>query len=716
MINWIKERISLYHKDSDLNKISEAFDLVSKIYSAPGDKPENHRGFYKILFSLQPDDDTIIAAMLSHAYHNDLVEGDLIRAKFGNSVLKILDSVNRVLKVHYSNVGKNFQSEILHKLFLAMSKDVRVLLILLVTRLYNLQMIDGGMEFESLETFARENLEIYAPIASKLGIYKIRTKLEDLSFKYLFPEDYKLLDEQLKKFRKKNQISVDKLRKNVEDFLASKSIEASVSGRLKGVYSIYKKLKRKDYEQLGRLSDIVAIRIILKDNQYDQLYSILGHLHSHWTPVTKRFKDYVSVPKSNGYRSLHTVVQGMVELDKELPVEIQIRTHKMHLNAEYGVAAHWLYKDVGKSAERTNNKMEWINRLSQFYNEFLTNNNVVKKVDVNVFNDRIFVLTPNGEVKDLPVGSTPIDFAYLIHSDVGNHCNMAKVDGKAVPLDYKLASGQVVEIIGSRDARPKLEWLSKAHTQLAQRKIKAWFNQSNMDVQIKDGKRMLNKVLAELGRPLLDQNLSALKNFAGHPLNIAEREQLLSEIGQGTKSTKDIARKMYPSIGMKKIPNEEFEFKQLNEREKVQDKDVLQDIIVGGESDMPVKIASCCLPQPGDMILGYVTRGNSVTIHRFQCHLIDTLDASRLIFASWRSASNMHAGLDANLMIDVVLRSGLMKDISSILNDLDISLLDFHMKDKCISVKLSLKAESQLHKVIDRLSSLEGILSVSRVD
>lgn len=730
MIDWIRQQIIVYNQNSDLNKISEAFGIAMDFYEPLGESAQKHKPFYDFLFSMRPDDDTVIAAILHDIYYRGIIEQDEVRAKFGPSVLKILDSIRRVMKVHDAGYDAKSQTELLHKLFLAMSKDVRVILILLLKRFYDLYRVDHHIylnseedfDMESVQRQAKENIEIYAPIAAKLGIYKLRTQIEDLSFKYLFPTEYKELNEQLRKFKKKKQIDVSRLKAKVEDFLASIKVEAKVYGRLKSIYSIHKKLKRKNYDQLANLSDVVAVRIILNSSDTDKLYSVLGHLHARWRPETKRFKDYVSVPKPNGYQSLHTVVFGLVEADLDQQVEVQVRTAQMHLSAEYGVAAHWLYKtnDQKKATYYSNSKMQWIDRLSRFYSEFLNESAMLTKVDVNIFEDRIFVLTPNGEVKDLPKGSTPIDFAYLIHTDVGNHCYMAKADGKAVPLDYELSTGQVIEIMTSPDSRPKLEWFSKARTQLAQRKIKSWFGQTENDSSTKDGKRLLNKVLAEMGKPLLDQNLSVLKSYSPNGLSFSERENLVKEVGNGTKNARDIVRRVYPVMGQKKIPTEDLELNLRKAELEEEIDDLKKKIIVGGESGLPLKLPACCCPRHGDMILGYVTRGNSITIHRGDCYMIDNLDVRRIVFANWKD-EKVHAGLSAVLVLEIKPRQGLMKEITDRVADLSMKISDFTvhenkqgLTDDYFLVQVGFSELPQLNKLIDELSDLTGVLRVKQ--
>ncbi|MFH1218364.1 MAG: HD domain-containing protein, partial [Candidatus Peregrinibacteria bacterium] len=633
-----------------------------------------------IVLPLRSDEATIIAAFL----HVLFLEGKLdikdIRDEFGDDVSTILIGLKNLDKLNYAENDHDAQLEALRRMFLVIAKDVRVILLGLSCMLYKMRHIEELIEKDDWKIFSQEICDLYVPIAARLGIYTIKGELEDLAFKYTHADEHAKVLKQLGKLRKSCQLSIDFIKKQLDSFLISRGVAADVSGRLKNVYSIYKKLERKGLANVSDLYDIFAMRVILptrrdeSGNQVlDHLYSTLGLIHSEWKPISKKFRDYLAVPKPNGYRSLHTVVLGLAPEDRDQPVEIQIRDSEMDQEANYGVASHWSYKDsANNDSNDLKSQIDWIKGLEKVRGDF----DVADEIDI--FNDRIFALTPRGAVKNLPFGATPVDFAYSVHTDIGNRCVMAKVNGSVVPLDYELKNGDVVEVITKKVSSPKLQWLSIVKTNFAKNKIKMWFSSMNHDNNVREGKRLINKQLERIGKPPLDQKYSIFKEFANRKLTLKKRETLIEEVGTGAKSARDVVRKVYPY--------ERFaDYIPLKDRSRgvVKKQSSMEDqVLIGGESGLPIKAASCCKPNIGDSIVGYVTRGNRITIHKSSCILLNSLSSERVIYANWKDVAG--EGDRARYMMPIKIlamrRVGLMRDVTSVISSLNMVIRDVSIR------------------------------------
>lgn len=628
--NYLQKIREYYEGNEDeLNRLSVVIDFVLS-------KNENIcRYDFESLVAFKPDMDTLMAAFLSDTFEEDGIAEEEVKKMCGVETLNILNGLKKIHSLKFEENDKKSQLDVLKKIFLTMAKDMRVILIALAQRLYVMENLGKIQNMDLRMKIARETLSLYVPIADRLGVYRMKVRLEDLSFRYVNSETFKTISTELEVFGKSRDRTISIVKRTLEDFLQENGVVAEVSGRVKSVYSIHKKYEARNINNFSDLFDIFAMRVIVDTNEIEKLYQILGMIHSSWKPVLKRFKDYVSNPKPNGYRSLHTIVLGLVPKDETQPVEIQIRTQEMHLKAEFGVASHWFYKKVGSSvkSEVVNSQSAWLKGLNSI--KVKVNNQVddIKKVELDIFKDRIFVLTPRGEVRDLPLGANPIDFAYNVHTEVGNRTYMAKVNGKVVPLDYKLENGDVVQIVTRVESQPKLEWLSFVSTSLAKSCIKAWFNALNSEGFIREGKKLLNKHLERFGKDLLDQNYMILKNYNGGVLNLSERENLLEEIGKGAQMPADVVRKLYPDLkntkSVKKSVKRDVDHKSIHSKKDAE-------ILIGGEAGLPIKIAGCCVPKNGNEIIAYVTRGSSVTIHKKTCLLLRHLDSERLISADWK--------------------------------------------------------------------------------
>lgn len=707
------DKIREYNPTFDQSKIKKAYDFVLEKYQDTEGGMTYSMKVLEVLLPMKPDEDTIIAVLLHDLYLLALLNDDLIKNLFGQSVFQILAALKRLLELNYAENNKSAQTEVLRKMFLTMAKDIRVILIWLALRLCKLEtpafLVGEGDKLR----IAKETMMIYTPIASRLGIYRMKTKLEDLSFKYLDPVEYKRIASQVEKFGRSRRDAIDNICKALERFLKSRGIEAEVVGRLKSVYSIYHKLSEKGLTNADELYDIFAIRVVLPvQESSDHLYAVLGLIHSEWKPISSRFKDYIAVPKPNGYRSLHTVVLGLAPKDMTQPVEIQIRDLDMHREAEYGIASHWLYKNRSS----VDYYAEWIRGLEKVHEIFDTQSEMMRGIEVDVFRDRIFVLTPRGEVKDLPIGCTPVDFAYAVHTDIGNHCVMSKVNGMAVPLDHELKNGDVVEIVIKKDATPKLKWLSLVKSNFARQKIKSWFGSLNRENNLKEGRELINKQLERLHKAALDQNYSILKNYLGRTLSFTQRESLVEEVGKGSKLASDIVRKIYPYEKNLPVSN-------VVARGKMEKVVLEQQVMVGGQEGLPIKLASCCSPKIGQLIIGYVTRGSSITIHRSNCKLLAGLYDERMMAASWKGleTSKIKGKCRVGVKITVVSRIGLIHDLTKIITEMKIDIVDVMIKNAGSGLfndyfLLDLGDFDQFDLLLDKLEEVNGVVKVIRSD
>lgn len=724
--------------DFSMEKIKMAFDMVSKV---KGTLPLLDESDFEMLVDVvshfHPDENIFLTAILARACLAGKISDQEVIGKFGKVVAQLIDGLKKLENLHFGEHEKEAQLEVFRKMFLVMAKDLRVVLIELALKLdlmKNLSKVTDDVRMH--QKIAREVMDVYVPIAARLGIYRVKVDLEDLAFRVLQPADFDLINKQLASARKRKKLAIETAQKELEDFLKSRGFNVDVKGRLKSVYSTYRKMKRKGLESAEDLYDIFAMRIILptqydrnNDEQVDHLYGVLGMIHSEWKPLSRRFKDYIAVPKANGYRSLHTVILGLAPKYIDKPVEIQIRSSSMHDESEYGVAAHWLYKQTkGADDEKAlQSYADWIKGLEKLQEDFDVDSDSATAMPVaDIFRDRIFVLTPRGDVRDLPAGSTPLDFAYLIHTDIGHRCMLAKVNGVAVSLDYELNNGDVVDIVTRREPAPKLQWLSIVKTGFAKNKIKAWFSGLNRENNIREGKRLVNAQLERLNKAVLDQNYTVLKSYGGGNLNFQERERLLEEVGKGSQLASDIIRKIFSYQEILEARGvdasaERGDKKALAQIESVEQFDN-QEILVGGEAGLPVRLANCCKPARGDDIVGYVTRGNTVSIHRVSCLTLDGLNKERIVFAQWKSdrERRQQKQYRVELNMTVMSRIGLIRDITSVISDMGINIVDMRMSGDPEGLHndfftLEMTDLDKFDILLDRLENIKGVVKVSKV-
>ena len=699
-------------------RIKSAYELAAKahegVFRASGDPYIQHPlEVVDILLSLKPDENSIVAALLHDVLEDTHIKVDEVRKVFGEDVIPLLKGLEKLRKVYYR--GRERQIENLRKMFLAMAKDIRVILIKLADRLHNMRTLEYLEKEEKRKRIAEETLTIYSPIASRLGIYKIKNELDSLCFKFLYPQEYSRISKDLDEITgaKSNIVSTSK--QILLKTLKKVNLDASIEGRIKNLYSIHKKLKKKEKNYIYELYDIFALRIIVDTEA--QCYQALGVIHKNWTPLSRRFKDYIGHPKPNGYQSLHTTIIGLCPKLHNQPIEIQIRTSDMNEVAEFGIAAHWNYKEQGSTLVASE-KLSWVQSLVDLHESLKSNTEFIESLSVDIFHDRIFILTPKGDVLDLPHDATPVDFAYGIHTGIGHRCRGAKVNGRIVPLDYKLKNGQVVEVLMGNTEQPNRYWLSFVVTSAAKAKIKQWFNTQDSEKILRLGKEMINKKLKQFNKPPLDPNLSLFKIYEGEKLPIRERENLIERVGNGSLNPLDVIKKVLPLDKIMKRPSKEELAKEvLTESISFEEN---PEVLITGEKGHKTQIASCCMPTQDDLIIGYITRGRGVTIHKEGCKVLKGLSPERLIKTSW--STQKVPQYTVKLRLDRRSRIGLLRDVAEVFASSQSPILDIeNVKEEgsdqgYMVITASMDSFDTLNDIIYQLEGVEGIFAVKEID
>ena len=709
------------HEQGKLDSIQEAFELANKAHfgqiRATGEPYIIHPlSVAYILAELEMDTQGIIAALLHDVVEDTGYTLEDIRMMFGDDIAFLVDGVTKLSQFHYKD-KEDQQFENFRKMFLAMAKDIRVVVIKLADRLHNMRTL-GVFRKEKQQRIARETLEIYAPLAHRLGIYNIKWELEDLCFHYLYPEEYYDLVRQMKQKRQAREEIVNDTMQVLHEHIESAGIKATITGRPKHFYSIYKKMKR-DNKDLSQIYDLYAVRVIV--DTLPQCYAVLGIAHSLWKPLPNRFKDYIAVPKPNMYQSLHTTVIGT----KGQPVEIQIRTWEMHHISEYGVAAHWRYKE-GKNANAKDfdAKISWLRRILEWQD---TSNpkEFMNALKLDVFSDEVFVFTPKGDVINLPKGSIPVDFAYRIHTEVGNHCVGAKVNNKIVPLDTKLKNGDIVSIITSKTGKPSYDWINMVGATESKAKIRNWFKKENKTGNIDRAAEILTPEAAKLGYEWKKLITKGRLDQTARAFNIGNGEDLLASVGYGGVGAKAVLLKIIELYkkdnNVPQKPAEQLKTAKSLESLKMHNvqKYAQNGVLVKGEAGLMVHLAKCCNPVPGDSILGYVTRGRGVSVHRADCpNAMNFNDVDRLVDVEWEQTSN-----EVFLVtIEVVSydRTGLMADILAVLAGMKLSVAAANVKVQSngtavMDLGIQIKDLQQLEFVMTKLQRIKGVHSVRRM-
>jgi guanosine-3',5'-bis(diphosphate) 3'-pyrophosphohydrolase len=667
----------------------------------------------EILASLRMDTDTVAAGLLHDTMEDCGVAGEELERRFGPAVRRIVEGETKVSKLYkFANLeGEEKRAEDLRQMFIAMAEDVRIIIVKLADRLHNLRTLEHMPEGKQ-KRIAQETLEIYAPLAHRLGMGQIKWELEDLSFRYLHPEAYQALLARLQETQEARERMVKRAMEVLEEALKQDALLQSqlqgfeVTGRPKHLYSIWKKMEREG-KALEQIYDLLAVRVILDPKpspteeakglrEKQVCYHVLGLVHALWQPIPGRVKDYIAVPKPNGYQSLHTTVIAL----EGLPLEVQIRTREMHRIAEYGIAAHWLYKEGLTDPEEMRRRVSWLKSIQEWQQEFSSSREFVEAVTRDLLGGRVFVITPKGRIINLPKGATPVDFAYHIHTEVGHHMVGAKVNGRIVPLSYELQNGDMVEILTAKNAHPSKDWLEFARTRTAKSKIRQYFRAQERQETLERGQSLLERYLKRKGLPKpTDSGLEeAAKRLGLSP----SPEELYLALALNRLTPRQVAEKLYPKALLKPERPKEVPKNQWGIR-------------LEGDLQAPIRLASCCEPMKGDSILGFVTRGRGVTVHRADCpnlrRLLGGPEADRVLGAYWEGVG----GKVATLEVLAQDRAGLLRDVMQVVAEAGKSALgsETRILGPVARIRLRLTVEDGEREALTR--ALKGVKSVEAV-
>ena len=725
--------IRQYHPSDDVSLLERAYEVAKE---AHGDQKRHSGEPYIthpvevaiILAELEMDKETIIAALLHDVVEDTDMTLDEVRREFGDEVAELVDGVTKLTQIKYSADKIEVQAENLRKMFLAMAKDIRVIIIKLADRLHNMRTLQY-MTREKQKEKAKETMDIYAPIAQRLGISKIKIELDDLALKYSEPDVYYNLVENIKIRRSAREDFIEKMVKEIRSHMEKAEIECEIDGRVKHFFSIYKKMINQN-RSLDQIYDLFAIRI--KVETVKDCYAALGIIHEIYKPIPGRFKDYIAMPKPNMYQSLHTT---LISPTGE-PFEVQIRTFEMHRTAEYGIAAHWKYKEGKGVNDKTikqseEEKLAWLRQILDWQNEMSDNKEFMEflKSDLDLFSDSVFCFTPEGDVKNLPVGSTPIDFAYSIHSAVGNKMIGARVNDKIVTIDYKIQNGDRVEIITSQNSKgPSMDWLNIVKSPGAKQKINQWFRTALKEENIVKGKELVEKYMKAKG---ID-NMEIFEPQYQAPVltrySCKDWDSMLAAIGHGGLKESQVVNRLLD------------EYNRKNKKNQITDEEILESasggqkessemkhrngIVVKGIHDVAVRFAKCCSPVPGDEIVGFVTRGRGVTVHRTDCINIvnlSSVERERLIDAQWDKPSS--AFKEEKYLVEISIfarnRIGMLVDISKIMSEKNLDVTNMNVrinKQQIATIDMGFKVSStdELSKVIEKLHAIDGVIDIIR--
>ena len=731
--------VSNYHPSSDLEIITKAYELAKDAHKEQRRKSGEPYLIHPvcvaiILAQLEMDKETIVGGLLHDVVEDTKYTTQDLTEMFSAEIATLVDGVTKLTQLNYDTDKVERQAENLRKMFLAMAKDIRVIIIKLADRLHNMRTMQY-MKPEKQKEKSRETMDIYAPIADRLGISKVKVELDDLSLKYLEPEAYKELSEQFEAIKARKRDFVEEIMEEVNEKLIENGITATIDGRVKHLFSIYRKMV-KQHKSFDQIYDLFAIRIIVDNDQ--ECYTALGIIHEMFKPIPGRFKDYIAMPKANNYQSLHTTLIG----PNGQPFEIQIRTYEMHRTAEYGIAAHWKYKESGGSHSENNQseqeKMAWLRRILEWQHDMDDNKDFLTaiKSDLDLFSDRIYCFTPNGDVKNLPAGSTPIDFAYAVHTAVGNKMVGARVNGNIVKMDYEIQNGDRIDIITSQNSRgPSRDWLSIVKSSQAKNKINQWFRNEFKEDNIIKGKELLHTYCKNKGIDLSPLLRNEYTEACMHKYGFRDWESVCAAIGHGGLKEGQVVNKLQDEYNKKNkraaynahihemlegVKTQRTEGSGPSQQSSSKKK---SGIIVEGLDDLAVRFSKCCSPVPGDEIVGFVTRGRGVSIHRTDCvnmiHLPES-EKNRLIDAEWSpEADQSDEAYPVEIVIYCFNRSGVLLDVSRVFteNKIDVKSMNVRVtkQDKAtLTVGFETSSLEQLDRLIVKLKNIESVTSIER--
>ena len=671
-----------------------------------------------ILTTIDMDEATICAALLHDVVEDtEITHEDLIK-EFGEEIANLVDGVTKLSKLQEYTTIKEQQVEDYRKMFLAMGKDIRVILIKLADRLHNMRTLKFLTRDRQIAN-AKETMDLYAPLANRLGLYSIKWELEDLSFKYLYPEEYRELVEGIDRKREERLVFIEKIMDKIRLELKRNRIDAEVTGRAKHLYSIYRKMKR-DNKTLDEIYDLFALRILV--NSVKDCYAALGVVHELYSPMPGRFKDYISVPKSNMYQSLHTTLIG----PKGTPFEVQIRTWDMHRVAEFGIAAHWAYKEANKEKKSVvkveEDKLAWLRESLEWQKDMQDPDEFLNTLKTELFEDEVYVFTPKGDIKVLPKGSTPIDFAYHIHAEIGHKMTGCKVNNKMVPIITKLKNGDIVDIITSDAPKgPSRDWLKYVKSTTARNRILSWFKKAEREDNIVKGKDLIEKEIKRIGMSQTELYKQEYVNAALNRYKFATIDDMYASVGFGAISPSKVISRMLEEYRKEhKELNIDEKIEELAKSKKINKKTSDNGIVVKGIDNCLVKLSKCCNPLPDDDIIGYITKGRGVSVHRTDCVNVKELldEDSRIIDVEWYNA-NKQASYTVDIEIYANDRSGLLADIIKELSNLKTKLLAVNSranKEKIAITEVSVEVENleELNKILRVLRKIDSVYEVKR--
>ncbi|TET46226.1 MAG: bifunctional (p)ppGpp synthetase/guanosine-3',5'-bis(diphosphate) 3'-pyrophosphohydrolase [Dehalococcoidia bacterium] len=700
----LKEKAEAYLPAEKVTVVEEAYRFAVEAHQGQmrlsGDPYVEHPVQTAIILAgLQFDATSLAAALLHDVPENCDIPVEKIQEKFGPEVSRLVDGVTKLGKVSWQTGGtapRETQAENLRKMLVAMAEDLRVVFIKLADRLHNMRTLEA-LTPEKQHSIAQETLEIYTPLAHRLGIWELKWQLEDLAFQYLEPEKFRRIVNLLAARRTQRENFITQVIDILKKELGEVGLKAELSGRPKHIYSINQKMQRgRDFNDIY---DLLALRVLV--STLPDCYSVVGIIHSLWRPIPEEFDDYIANPKPNGYQSLHTAVMCF----GTTPLEVQIRTREMNYNDEYGMAAHWRYKQGQKADLHFEEKVGWLRQLIEWHRELSGSEEFLESVKTDIFIDQVFVYTPKGDIKDLPRGSTPLDFAYRVHTELGHRCIGAKVNGRLMPLDYELKNGDVVDIMSTKGAKgPSLDWLNPhvgfVHTSHAKEKIRQWFKRQERTENIERGRQILEKELRHLGITIEREKLAELCNFSN-------AEDFLAAIGYGGISTHQIAIKLAAQQETPKaIP------------EVAPRKPVPSTVHVLGVGNLVTHLAQCCHPVPGDKIIGYITRSRGVTIHREDCYnVLHEDEEDRLVPVEWGQADSLYP---VNVKVEAWDRVGLVRDITIVVAEEKVniaSMATHNHDDHTVTMNLTMETQglAQLSRLLKKIESVKGVMRIVRM-
>ena len=729
LYNKLIETIRQYHPSSDLSDIERAYKVAKEAHEGQFRKSGEPYIIHPlcvaiILAELELDKESIIAGLLHDVVEDTVMTSEDVAREFGDEVSLLVDGVTKLTQLNYQHDKIEVQAENLRKMFLAMAKDIRVIMIKLADRLHNMRTMQYQSPAKQVEK-SRETMDIYAPIAHRLGISKIKVELDDLSMKYLMPDTYNDLVKQVDINRPGREAFIKSIIKEVGMHISNAGIEAEIDGRVKHFFSIYRKMVNQN-KTLDQIYDIFAVRI--KVDTVKDCYAALGVIHEMYKPIPGRFKDYIAMPKPNMYQSLHTTLIA----SNGQPFEVQIRTYEMHRIAEYGIAAHWKYKEgkTGESDKSEEAKLSWLRQILEWQRDMSDNKEFLSSIknDLNLFSDSVYCFTPTGDVKTLPAGSNPIDFAYSIHSAVGNKMVGARVNGKLVNIDYEIKNGDRIEIITSQNSKgPSRDWLSMVKSTQARNKINQWFKQELKEDNIIKGKELISNYCKSKGIVLSEINKPEFVEKALRKYGYKDWNAVLAAVGHGALKEGQIVNKLNEEY--QKTKKAEITDKQVldsivasESKEKEKEKKGKGGIVVKGIHDVAVRFSKCCNPVPGDEIVGFVTRGRGISIHRTDCVNILNFPANeraRLIEAEWEQTENKDEKYSAEINIYAGNRKGLIVDISRLFTEanIDVRFMNSRVNKKqlaTINLGFVVSGKEELNRLIDNLRKIDGVTDIER--